>query len=270
MKTGILIIAAAMPFIADAAGAEKGVVADDAALRDAVTLTTILEANVESADGREIADLANVLIATDGRIKAYLLDASDTDAANTGDAVTFADDVADFDEAPVGETASREDELQLDHLVVDARNAHYDDVEQVLEVDLGGRSLGDLPQQDRGVSGQNEGVYGDDLIGMEVNLADAESFGEIEDVLVDADGARVVAYVVDSIDGLDRKRHALRADAAQFNTTASTIRQEYGETEIDVVNFPYTREQLDAAPQFDLDAHATERNAQSEDAAARE
>lgn len=61
--------------------------------------------------------------------------------------------------------------------------------------------------------------------------------------MLSRDGSKIVAVVVDNRDGLDKPRRALPFEGAIVS---------YEEEEI---TFPYTEEQMDGVPEFNLDAY---------------
>lgn len=82
-------------------------------------------------------------------------------------------------------------------------------------------------------SGSGETYRASDVIGMEVNLADEESFGEVEEVLINSDTGNASAIVVDAWEGFDKQRYALPVNLESVNEEEETLTVQYSEEEVD-------------------------------------
>lgn len=225
---------------------------DDAELEQSVAMTSILESSVSLADGREIGEIADVLLADAQHIEHFLLDVDVSEEYNRG-TTTFRDDIADYEEAPLYEGESTEDSLQLEYVLLPAGQLQYEETKQNVAFNLGAEGLSGLPRGDGPVTNSPE-PYASQVIGMEVHLADTESFGSVEDVMLAPNGEKIVAYIVDSWDGLEKQRHALPAARAKFMRAEkeNAIREQFGKV---AVRFPYSAEQVNGLESFDLDAY---------------
>lgn len=223
---------------------------DDERLHSAVPLTELIDREVETLDGRVIGELRDVLLTDEGRLAEYLIHrAAPGDAWNRG-ATEFADDVANYDQPPFYDAESEEGELELKYVAAAPQQLTFEENSEVVRINLGPEGYSGLPQRDARRFSQREQVRGSEIIGMEVDLLDADSFGSVEDILL-ADG-EVVAYVVDNWDGLDKQRRALPVEVVGFRRAEreEPIRQNYGVEEVEVA---LTREQIGAVPEFELD-----------------
>lgn len=241
MKSLMLYIAA-LPLAALAAGQETG-------LENAVAITDILDAKVLTTDGRELGKVGDVVFGGDGKVREYLVDVHDLQEEYNRGVTSFGDDVADYGESPVYEGDSRESELELEFVAAAPDQLELDGT--TLKVNTRRSPIAAMPQKDGDVSRPGSGIYARDVIGMTVDLADAESFGSVEEVLLDAEGKQVLAYVVDNWDGLTKYRRALRADAADFRPEEQKPLHET--QEVQSIVFDITEEEISAMPEFDLD-----------------
>ena len=76
---------------------------------------------------------------------------------------------------------------------------------------------------------------------MEVNLTDEESFGEIEDVLIDLESGTASALVVDSMQFFDKERYALPVNLDNVNP------------EDEELTLEVTQQELEAMGEFDME-----------------
>lgn len=231
--------------------AAEGIRIDRDELDRAVAITSILENNARLAGGREIGEVEDVLFDNERQVQDVLLAMDKSNEYNRG-ATAFPDDVADYEEPPLYESGSAASSLELDFVLLPAEGMHYSKRNQAVEFDLDIDGISALPRSD-GPNMNSPEPYASVLIGMEVDLADQESFGSVEDILLSADNGDVVAYVVDSWDGLVKHRHALPAASAEFVRAEkeNAIRENYG---VVAVRFPYPAAQVKALEPFDLDA----------------
>lgn len=89
-------------------------------------------------------------------------------------------------------------------------------------------------------SERGDQVPANTVLGMDVNLADEDSFGRVEDVLVSDDG-EATAFVVDSWDLADKQRFAIPADITTVDA------------EQDEINLDYSKDELTNLEEFDFD-----------------
>jgi len=207
------------------------------ALENAISLTDILDADVRAGDEQELGTLGDVLFGNDGKVREYLVEIDDVDAYVA----------ADYDKPP---SPDEEADLRLDYVAVPPEQMQFDGTTPKL--DLGRTRIAGLQQRDHGISRPHSGIYASDLIGMDVDLTDAESFGSVDEVLLDPSGQRIVAYVVASQDGLDTQRHALPAGTASFRPDKE--QQPFHENyEVAAIVFSFSREQVRDLPEFKTD-----------------
>lgn len=258
MKRIPVLLAAALavtPLAAVFAAPEPADVDRDA-LRRAVPASAMLESDVLTQDDREFGELEDILMTRNGELELFLVDIEDSDL----------DDDEERDPVPpepaqeIGELGTEVDVDgdvtangdELDHVVVNRGAVEWgEDLVPISPRDMRYDTAGDdLIVRDgasprRTPESRREDMLSlDELIGMEVNLADEESFGSVEDVMLDSRQSKAVALVVDNWDGLDKQRRALPVDAAIIR---------YDEEE---VVYPYTVEQIESVPEFDLDEYS--------------
>lgn len=70
------------------------------------------------------------------------------------------------------------------------------------------------------------------LVGLEVNLSDEESWGEVEDVMIDAQGGKASAIVVDSMEFFSKERYALPVDLSNINTEEEVLNLQLSEKQV--------------------------------------
>lgn len=103
-----------------------------------------------------------------------------------------------------------------------------------------GMAGGERASDKRDASQRGDEVPANTVLGMDVNLADEESFGRVEDVLV-SDNGEATAFVVDSWDLVDKQRFAIPADITTVNAEQNEI------------NLDYSKDQLTNLEEFDFD-----------------
>lgn len=246
MNKVVMALAAAVPLAVVAADSEIRI--DAAKLRTAVPASALIDREVTVFGGREAGKVEDIVISRDGSVRFFLLEVEDESALSSEQPARGGDEQFQ-DNEPQTEVAAAG---SADHEELKARGFEVDD--ELRAVKPGDMSFtdeaGDLLLSDNAqlqpVADDAERIDGmliSEIIGMEVNMADEDSFGDVEDVMLSHDGLRVVAVVVDNWSGLNKERRALPFDNAIVS---------YEEEEI---TFPYTEEQMKGVPQFNLDAY---------------
>jgi sporulation protein YlmC with PRC-barrel domain len=280
MKRTPLLIAALMPLVATA-GASTGTQLDHAELQNDLQVTKLLGANVQSSTGEEIGAVEDVLLDSDGNVKSVIVQregdiegmadsardtAEETMASaerNWEDVTSEEEDAAtDVDDSAVSDTgaadaADERDGMGLDpdragtaeigdeFATVDWSSVSWDEESGVVQLSGDSASL-QAVQYDQTAASPPDEIRASELVGMEVNLADEESFGEVEDVLIDMEQGRASAIVVDSMEFFDKERYALPVDLNAINT------------EDEELTLQYTQQQIEDMEEFDMD-ETTER-----------
>lgn len=283
MKRTPLLIAALMPFVATA-GASTGTQLDHQELQNDLQVTKLLGADVQSSAGEEIGSIEDVVLDKDGNVKSVIVqregdaegvlsdardtaeetmasaegawedatsdEAADTDeeaAADVDSETVAADDSAaderdgvDFDPDRAGST-----EMGDNFASVDWSSISWDDESGAVQLSGDAASLQTV-QYDQSEPAQQDEIRASALVGMEVNLADEESFGEVEDVLIDLEQGKASAIVVDSMEFFDKERYALPVELDAINM------------EEEELTLQYTQQQLEEMEEFDMD-ETTER-----------
>lgn len=220
-----------------------------------VPLGSLLGDRVMTLDGRDVGELEDVLLRTTGELEEYLVDFEKPDDTYNRRALTLRDDVADYGEPPYYEGESVEGTLQADHVAARPEQVVLERSEEdVVRLNLGPEGVSGLAPRDDRRFAQREYVGASEVIGLEVHLADAESYGSVEEIMLTPEGDAIAAYVIDSWHGFDKRRVALPPDAVKLVTAdgEAAIRNEYG---VVAVRSSYTVEKVATLPEFDLDAY---------------
>ena len=219
MKRTLMIFAAMTPVVAitGAAADETQISVDQAKLRAAVPASELLGEDVYAESGEEIGNLQGI------RVSRSAVDQVDSFVVET-----------DRDTASRGEYFANEVYVQPASVDYDSGNDRLLVNESRLRASAS--STGELDDERRGMEMT-------DIIGAEVNLADKDSFGTVEEVMISDDNSEIVAVVVDSLDGMDKHRRALPLEKAQVSD------------EPEVVNFSFTEAQVEQLPEFNLEEH---------------
>lgn len=137
------------------------------------------------------------------------------------------------------DAAERDD----DFVKVQWRDVSFSAEDQVLRMSGDRRSALQAVQyeQSDAQASQRE-VRASELIGLEVNLADEDSFGEVEDVMVDPENGKASALVVDSMEFFDKERYALPVELQGLNS------------EDDALTLRLTQQQVEDMGEFEMDA----------------
>lgn len=252
MKKAV-VTAALTPLAAFAMSAEIAV--DRETLQRAMPASAMLESDVETQNDRDIGQLEDILMTRDGKLRVVLVDVEDSDlgdddeergpaepARDVGDTGTLVE--MDGDMTAKGGELDRaivnrgEVEWGEDLVPLSPRDVRYDaNADDIIVRD--GASRLRVPESRRA-----DLLSLDEIIGMEVNLADEDSFGGVEDVMLDSKQSKAVALVVDNWDGFDKQRRALPIDDAIIRTDEEEI------------VYPYTVDDLKSVAEFDLDGYS--------------
>lgn len=272
MKRTSLLMAALLPFVATA-GAQTGVdKLDHQTLRDDVQVTRLLGADVESGDGQNIGSVEDITLDRDGKVTAVIVqrggdvervlddaghaateartavedtwdEATDDRARRTRDDTAVAsrdgaagDADADFDPDRVGST-----EMGDDFVKVELSDMSFDAEAGVVRLNVDSASLQPAEYSQDESSRVMDEVRASKLVGMEVNLTDEESFGEVEDVLINMQDGSASALIVDSMEFFDKERYALPVELQNLN-------EEEEELTLEI-----TQQEIEALEEFDMD-----------------
>lgn len=125
-------------------------------------------------------------------------------------------------------------------------NVSYNGEEQVLRVSSDAFSGLQAVQYDQSSARVPQSdIRASELIGLEIHLADEESFGEVEDVMIDAANGRASALIVDTMEFFDKERYALPIELAALNRENESL------------TLQLTQQQVEAMGEFEMDAAAT-------------
>lgn len=278
MKRISLLLAALLPAVASAGAATSTTPEqiDPQELRDDLQVTDLLGLNVQS-EGRDIGAIEDVIFDKDGRIASVIIQREGSVERMTGEAEQAAEDarasaegawedVTDDRDRPTRETAAETGErgageeaeggMGLDpdrigttemgdaFVKVDWTSLSVDSQAEVANLAGGEASLQTIQYDQTEPLPDSGEVRASNLVGMEVNLANEESFGEVEDVLIDAKTGKASAIVVDSMEFFDKERFALPASLDSMNA------QE------EVLTVQYTKEQVEQMEEFDMEGDA--------------
>lgn len=258
MKRTPLLLVALMPFVASAGAAPESTQnVDVQELSDDLQATALLGMNVESG-GQEIGAIEDIVFDKDGSIASVIVQREGGVEQLTGEAEQAADDArvaaedawddaTDDRDRPTRDTVADSSErgeddadgmgLDPDRMgtaemgdafaKVDWSSLSVDSQNSVVRVAGGGASLQNVAYDQTEPLGSTGEVRASHLIGMEVNLSDEESFGEVEDVMIDPATGKASAIVVDSMEFFDKERFALPVDLANVDTQEETLTVQY-------------------------------------------
>ncbi|HEX6928955.1 MAG TPA: PRC-barrel domain-containing protein [Gammaproteobacteria bacterium] len=278
MKRTPLLFAALVPFAA-AAGQSMGVQeVDQQELRDDLQVTSILGSEIQSSDGQQLGSVEDVILSADGNVISVIVQREGEVAETADDMRASAERGMDeaqsrWDEATTDEDAGYADtgetgtasqsqaqdergmdmgldpdragstEMGDDFAKLDWSSVSFDPEEEILRVTGSESSLQPVEYDQTEDMQQLQGeIRASKLVGLEVNLADEDSFGEVEDVMIDPAQGKASAIVVDSMEFFDKERYALPVDLNGINA------------EEEELTLQYTQQQIKDMGQFDMDA----------------
>lgn len=260
MKRTPLLFAAFIPFAAAAAGQDSGGQFDYSELRDDLQVTSLLGTNVQANDGSDIGSISDVIIDANGgasviiqREGEFALDdvnlgeGADT-AAETDPSAEMAADMEDTG-ADQGLDPDRAGSMEPgdEFVKVDWRQIQYARGDEFASLKGGIEAAEPVAyEQTAELNTQDSAARASMLIGMEVNLADEDSFGEVEDVMLDPTTGKASALVIDSMEFFDKERYAVPIDLGNLNP---------GEEEL---TLQYTQEELEQMGEFEMEEATTE------------
>ncbi|HEX7029619.1 MAG TPA: PRC-barrel domain-containing protein [Gammaproteobacteria bacterium] len=280
MKRTSLLLAALTPFVASAGAAtstnQESI--DHQELRDDLQVTQLLGMNVQS-NGQDIGAIEDVIFSKDGGIASVIIQREGDIDRVAGEAEQAVDDVqagaedawddvtderdrptretvsAERDASAAGEDSQREGmgldpdrigtaEMGDAFVKADWASLSVDQQGEVVNLAGGDGSLQTVQYDQTEPLPSADEVRASELVGMEVNLSNEESFGEVEDVLIDARSGKASAIVVDSMEFFDKERFALPAqlDSMDPETEALTVQ--------------YTKEQIEQMEEFEMNDDA--------------
>lgn len=250
MKRTPLLFAALTPFAVAAGGGDPSAGSasvDKQKLQDSVSVSKITEMNVTGQDGRIIGEIEDVVLDTDGRVAGLVVDReieieSDLqygDQRESGEDIAQADVTDDTTTVDAHEGAG--DEADGAHATLDWSQVSYDrnaDAVLLTGTDTTMSTIGHHPESASAPSGR---LHASELIGMDVNLADGDGYGEVEDVLVDPQSGHAVALVVDAGGVFDSR------------TIAVPVELDNVDPDEEEVTLQRTREEMDTVEEVDLE-----------------
>lgn len=233
---------------------------DKQKLQQATPVTALLDEEVFSQQGEEIGNVDDVIVSRDGKVKSFIVDAdvqnmeisgrdksrdmSRADREDGMDSDLESDVEAGWEEAEATTERSAENARTSlpgqGEMRVQPRDVKYDPKQGRVTVDP--RKL----QASADDYSDGSEMRLEEVVGMEVNLQDEDSFGRVEDVMLSKDNTEVVALVVDNWDGLEKHRRALPISQAQFNS------------EEDEITLSMNLADVENLPDFNLDKYTDE------------
>ena len=242
MRRTPLIFAAMIPFVAVAGPGDKNKQAkvDQEKLRGAVPVTAVLGEEVRSENGQEVGEIKDIVVSQDGKkIEHVLIEADDAAmrTATTGERQTPTQRADASDRALGGDQQRTAWTGDSDLIQAQAEDVKFNADDSAVTL----KGKGQPASEQQAESGQQ--LRASEIVGMEVNLSDEESFGDVEDVMIGGDGKEVVAIVVDNWDGLEKKRRAFPLENVQFDTEAGEI------------DFQLTSQDVEGMEEFSLDRY---------------
>ncbi|HEX7029328.1 MAG TPA: PRC-barrel domain-containing protein [Gammaproteobacteria bacterium] len=258
MKRMFLLMTAFAPLIATAS--EEGSLQsriDVQKLQQDVRATEVIGADVAMQGAEESGTVEDLEISADGRIQAVLIDGLDQQ-----DASQQQEQGQQTQDQRVSATRGGSVGTQTDEGLtkVQWQQVEYDPQEQTVNLSASGQQgtggSGSQSQQGSSMSGSASGSMGmggmqtagqaqsqqqagggdsfraSEIIGMEVHLSDAASFGEVEDVLIDRQQGKASALLVDAWEGFDKQTYALPVELNSVNREDDTLTYNYTESDV--------------------------------------
>lgn len=267
MKYAVMLTAAILPFAAAAQDMQTDSFNAQEVQGD-WRISEMIGSDVESNDGKEVGELKDVVIGADGKIVSVLVEASDEflqeqgggqrmgadgTAMDDGMGSTVADTGAETSTvATTTEEDSRDSSrenggmMRLDGgsqlVALEWNNPSFMQEEGVLRIDtsLGmGQQLVTYESEEEAVQ-QGSEHRASELLGMDVNLADQEGYGQIEDILVSQDGS-ASAFVIEAGGFFSSETYAI---PAEFENVSA---------EQEAVSLQMTAQEVEASGEFDPD-----------------
>lgn len=238
MKKIPLMLLAMTPLVAFAGGNQQSELKiDKQALQQATPATAMLRETAYSKTGQEIGDVRDIVMMPGGRITTVLLDGEIAQGAMSGDRNQRAQQ-EQLSVKPVNLSWSAE---QL--APVSAETVSFDSKQDRVTVDT------EKLKQQASTTSERElenGLRVSKVVGMDVNLNNDESYGRVEEVMLSKDNTKAVALVVDSWDGLEKRRQAFPLDKASFDAETETVKLDLSQNE------------AQNAPKFSLDKYSND------------
>lgn len=234
---------------------------DKQKLQQATPVTAMMDKEVFSEDGREIGNVDDVVVSRDGKVKNFIVDTDlqNMDIADTeGDNATERETGSEFEQAEAefeqgAEATERTAERTADRaetslpgqgeMSVQPQDVKYDVKQGRVTVSMDKLQAADTEVYGSEASGE---MRLSEVVGMEVNLQDEDSFGRVEDVMLSKDNTEVVALVVDNWDGFEKHRRALPIEQAEFNA------------EEEEITLSLSLADVEPLPEFNLDNYTEE------------
>lgn len=280
MKRTPLMFAALVPLFATAgeSGALQSKV-DPQKLEQDIELSKVLGAEVQlqgaaqagqqgNQQGESSGEVQDVLIASDGRIEAVLIDGLNAQDGggqsmdqSTGQTGTADEErVSTAQDASGGQTTAASVGTVTDEGLTKVQwdQVSYDPAAETvtvssstqgsgvssMESDASGLQSGSASFGEQGATASSmqassastsggESFEASEIIGMEVHLSDAKSFGEVGDVLINEQEGKASALIVNAWEGFDRQTYALPVELDAVNREDNAI--DYSYTESDVI-----------------------------------
>lgn len=237
MNCRLLILAALAPLAATAAETLQSRI-DVQKLQEDLRVTDVIGANVMRGD-KDSGDVEDVVIGANGRVEAVLVEGLDG-AEDGGDDAQQQPVSMPQEKAGSGiGTQTEEGFTKIDWSKV-TYDPQQDNVR--LNVDAQGsaqapdysdmRASAEMPGSVQPAEASSDTFHASEIVGMEVHLSDAESFGEVEDVLIDRQQGEVSALLVDTWEGFDKQTYALPAELDGINREDNTLTYDYTESEV--------------------------------------
>lgn len=124
-------------------------------------------------------------------------------------------------------------EMGDDFATVQWSDVSYNAEEEVLRMNTEASSGLQTVQYDQSSAQTLQGeVRASKLVGLEVNLSDEESFGEVEDVMIDPESGKASALVVDTMEFFDKERYALPVELQGINVEEESLTLQMTQEEV--------------------------------------
>lgn len=229
----IMSIATFAPFVA---AAETGTATvSTAELQETVPLTQLSDADVLGIGGENYGDVHGVLLDSNGRVTSLLVKREGEQGSTADAGQTSGSELATVD-VDVADAAGTSGVVE-----VPWENISYDQQENKVRLSGETRQTTVVAGEPGNIT-QRGVMLASDLLDMNVALSDAESYGEVQDILINPQEGQATAVVVDTGGFFASETYAVPFDAATIN-----------EQQREVV-LPNAEQDFEEAEELDIDS----------------
>lgn len=205
-------------------------------LQETVPVSHLNDADVSGADGETYGDVHDVLLDSDGRVMSLLVRREGDNGSTADVGQTAGSELATVDVDVEDEAAGPSGIVEVPWL-----NVSYDQLENSVRLSGDMQQISEAGEQPGGMT-QAGAVQASAVLDMNVALTDSESYGEVQDILIDTQTGEAAAIVVDTDGFFTSETYAVPFEAAMINEQQQEITLQQAEQD------------FEEAEEFNLDA----------------